>query len=215
MGAPRTRRSDWEAISQFTSDLRNASRLAALVEAVVDMYESNAWRRYTDQAGRSDEWREQEYDYFLIACGAEYQDVQRLLTWDRARAAELAAAMEGDNPRKRRSLEEASASWDSPTGTPLTEAAARQGWTTATGRMRVSPAPARARTLVRYGVTMDERARHQREELIPLRRRRELDRQVRALQQEFSEMELRYMRDRIAAILTSRPGKSKRGQLLS
>src|SRR5688572_31136417 len=97
--------SNWKAVSQFTSDLQNASRLAALVDAVVDMYESGAWRRYTDATGASDSWRECEYDYFLIACGAQYGDVQKLLTWDRARAAELAAAMESDDPKRRRPLE--------------------------------------------------------------------------------------------------------------
>jgi hypothetical protein len=192
---------DWEAISQFTSDLRNASRLAALVDTVVNMYESDVWRRYTDEAGRADEWLEHEYDYFLIACGAEYPDVQRLLTWDRARAAELAVAMAGDDPIKRRPLEEASAAWTSPTGLSLVEVAARQGWTTATGRLRVSPAPARARTLARHGMTMDEHARREREELIPARRRRELDRRARNLAGELSEIELRYLRDKISSAL--------------
>jgi len=202
--------SNWKSVSQFVSDLQNASRLAALVDAVVDMYESGAWRRYTDSAGRSDEWREHEYDYFLIACGAEYADVQRLLTWDRARAAELAAAMESDDPSKRRPLEEASASWKSPTGVPLIEVAARRGWTTTTGRLRASPAPARARTLARHGLTMDEHARQTRAEMIPAQLRRELDRRAADLGGELSELELRYLRDQITAQLARRRGRTNK-----
>jgi hypothetical protein len=201
--------SNWKAVSQFQSDLRNASRLATLVDAVVDMYESGAWRRYTDATGRADEWREREYDYFLIACGAEYADVQRLLTWDRARAAELAVAMESHDPKKRRPLDEASAEWQSPTGTALTEIAARNGWTTATGGLRVSPVPARARTLARHGMTMDEHARQRREELIPAKRRAELDRQARDLENRLPELELRYLRDQITATLAKHRGEPK------
>src|SRR5262245_29243075 len=98
---------NWQAVSEFVSELKNASRLATLVDAVVDMYESGRWRRYQDATGAIDEWNECEYDYFLIACGAEYQDVQRLLTWDRARAVELAAAMESEDQTRRRALEDA------------------------------------------------------------------------------------------------------------
>lgn len=208
MSTPSQPASNWKAVSQFQSDLRNASRLATLVDAVVDMYESGAWRRYTDATGRSDEWREREYDYFLIACGAEYADVQRLLTWDRARAAELATAMESDDPKQRRPLEEASAEWNSPAGTPLTEVAARHGWTTATGSLRVSPVPARARTLARHGMTMDEHARQRREELIPAKRRTELDRQAADLEKKLPELELRYLRDRVTANLAKGRGRS-------
>jgi hypothetical protein len=195
---------NWQAVSEFVSEIRNASRLAALVDAVVDMYESGAWRRYTDASGRSDEWRPHEYDYFLIACGAEYSDVQRLLTWDRARAADLAAAMESDDPRRRRSLEQASAFWKSPTGLTLMDLAERNGWTTTSGDLRVSPVPARARTRARHGMTMDEHARKEREKLIPPSRRRELDREVDDLVKRLEDSELRYVRDRIGSKLTEK-----------
>ena len=64
-----TQSDNWQTVSQFVSDLRNVSRLAAYVDTVVDVYESGAWRAYTDATGRSDRWREAEFDYFLIACG--------------------------------------------------------------------------------------------------------------------------------------------------
>jgi hypothetical protein len=188
------------------SDLRNASRLAALVDAVVDMYESAAWREYTDATGSADKWRECEYDYFLIACGAEYSDIQKLLTWDRARAAELAAAMESEDPKRRRPLQDAAATWHSPTGTPLTDLATRQGWTNAAGKLRVSPAPARARALARHGLTMDEQARQRRESLIAEDRRRELTKRFDDLAKGLTELELRYVRDLIGVRLSKSRG---------
>lgn len=197
---------NWEAVSQFVSDLRNASRLATYVDTVVDIFENQAWRRYTDATGRTDAWRECEFDYFLIACGAQYGDVQKLLTWDRARAADVAAAMESDDPRKRRSLADASGAWRSPTGTTLLEHADKQGWTKSAGLLRVPPAPPRARVRARHGITMDEHARQQREAQIPAQRRSELDKQVQQLAKELTSVELRYVRDAIAAKL-SREGR--------
>jgi hypothetical protein len=189
---------NWTTVSQFVSDLRNVSRLGAYVDTVVDIFESGAWRRYTDATGRTDDWRECEFDYFLIACGAQYGDVQRLLTWDRARAAEVAGAMESDDRNRRRPLTEASASWRSPTTTTLVDLAGNQGWTKAHGVLRIPPAPARARTLARHGVTMDEHARQQREAQIPPGRRSELDARVQRIAEELSEIEMRYIRDAIS-----------------
>jgi hypothetical protein len=165
---------NWRVVAQFTSDLRNASRLATYVDSVVDVFMSDAWRQYTDATGRSDEWRECEFDYFLIACGAEYPDVQRLLTWDKARAVELAAAMESDDVEIRRPLAAASSAWQSPTGVPLADLASSQGWTKASGELRVSPAPQRARARARHGLSKDEHTRQIRESRIAAHRREEL-----------------------------------------
>jgi hypothetical protein len=197
---------NWQAVSSFVSELKNASRLAGLVDAVVDMYESEKWRRYRDATGAVDEWRECEYDYFLIACGAEYGDVQKLLTWDRPRAAKLAAAMESGDPKRRRRIDEAADAWRSPTGTQLTELAASQGWITATGKLRVSPAPERARTVARHGMSADEHARQRREAMIEPRRRKELTRLVDDAARGLTDIELRYVRDRITNKLAKSRG---------
>jgi hypothetical protein len=189
---------NWTTVSQFVSDLRNVSRLAAYVDTVVDIFESGAWRHYTDATGRTDNWRECEFDYFLIACGAQYSDVQRLLTWDRARAAEVAIAMESDDQMRRRALDEASSAWRSPTTATLADLASNQGWTKAQGGLRVPPAPARARVRARHGMTMDEHARHQRQARIPAGRRAELDARIDRLHEELSDIELRYVRDAIS-----------------
>lgn len=198
---------NWSVVSRFVSDLRNASRLATYVDTVVNVYESGAWRRYTDETGRSDEWRACEFDYFLIACGAEYSEVQRLLTWDKARAVDLAAAMESDDAAARRTLSEAAAAWQSPTGVPLTDLAGRQGWTKASGQLRVPPAPQRARARARHGLTMDEHARRMRESRIPESRREQLDHiAASVVEASDGELEVRYLIDLLrAALRRSRP----------
>ena len=202
------RDANWSVVSRFMSDLRNASRLATYVDTVVDVYESGAWRSYTDATGRSDEWLPCEFDYFLIACGAQYSEVQRLLTWDKARAVDLAAAMESDDAAARRPLEDASASWQSPTGVPLAALAGGQGWTKASGQLRVPPAPPRARARARHGLTMDEHARQARESKIPERRRAELDQLAEnVVAASDGDIELRYVIDALrAALRSNRPG---------
>lgn len=200
-----TQAENWRTISQFMSDLRNVSRLAAYVDTVVDVYESGAWRAYTDATGRSDRWREAEFDYFLIACGAQYGEVQRLLTWDRAHAVELASAMESEDPTRRRPLADVSAEWASPAGTPLLQLAEHQGWTKGNGQLRVAPAPQRARARARTGMTMDEHARQARADRLDRDRRETLDRLVDAMVAEVADdLDLRYLVDRLHGELTRR-----------
>jgi hypothetical protein len=187
---------NWQTVSKFMSDLKNASRLATYVDTVVNVFESTAWRRYTDANGRSDDWLECEFDYFLIACGASYSDVQRLLSWDRARSADLASAMESGEPSKRRDLVKASEAWQSPTGLSLTEIASRQGWTKASGSLRVPPAPQRALTRARHGMSADAHARLSREERLGPDRCAQLDQLAAAVSEEVADnMELRYVID--------------------
>lgn len=198
------RDANWSVVARFVSDLKNASRLATYVDTVVEVYESGAWRSYTDATGRSDEWRACEFDYFLIACGAQYSEVQRLLTWDKARAVDLAAAMESEDASARRTLEDASASWDSPTGVPLTDLASGQGWTKTSGQLRVPPAPQRARARARNGLSMDEHARQVRESKIPQSRRGELDQLAASIvEASDSDLELRYLLDVLRVRLRS------------
>lgn len=200
------RDANWNVVARFMSDLKNASRLATYVDTVVDVYESGAWRTYTDATGRSDEWRPCEFDYFLIACGAQYSEVQRLLTWDKARAVDLAAAMESDDASARRPLQDASANWDSPTGVALTELADGQGWTKASGQLRVPPAPQRARARARHGLSMDEHARQTRESKIEQERRGELDELADTVASKADDdLELRYLID----VLRSRLRRAK------
>lgn len=203
---------NWQTVSKFMSDLKNASRLATYVDTVVNIFESNAWRRYTDANGRSDDWLECEFDYFLIACGASYSDVQRLLSWDRARSADLARAMESTEPAKRRDLVKASTAWQSPTGLSLTELALRQGWTKASGVLRVPPAPQRALARARHGMSADEHARRSREGRLPADRRLQLDKLASSVSEEVADnLELRYVIDALRDHATKGggPGRAK------
>ena len=195
---------NWDAVSRFMSDLRNASRLATYVDTVVEMYESGAWREYTDATGREDSWREREFDYFLIACGADYTDVQRLLAWEKAKAVDLAAAMDtnDEHPEQRRALDAAASDWASPAGVPLNALAEQQGWMRPGGTMKPAPLPARARTRARTGASKDTNARERRAEAIEAVRRAALDGLVDELLDEVTDVqERRYLADVLSARL--------------
>jgi hypothetical protein len=194
-------------VARFATELRNASRLGAYADAIVSMYQSGEWRDYTTASGH-ESWRECEFDYFLISCDAAHSDLQRILSWDTAKAANIAGAMESDDPCKRRPLDEAAGSWPSPTGASLIELAARNGWTNSRGELRTAPVPARARAKLKYGVTKDEHARQQREKLIPAERRRELASHVKDLAADLSEVELRYVRDQVTDEITKTRSRS-------
>lgn len=188
----------------FTSEMRNLSRTAALVDAIVEMHASGKWRRYETTLG-PEEWRECEFDYFLIACDASYDDISRVLAWNR-RGKELASAMAAEDPAKRRTLDEAAEAWHSPTGESLVDRAGRQGWVNRRGEMRPAPVPARARARVVHGVSKDELARQHREQQIPPARKGELSKRVEVLAADLTDLELRYVRD----LLTHRRGERKK-----
>jgi hypothetical protein len=114
--------------------------------------------------------------------------------------------MESDDPKRRRPLEDAASAWRSPTGTPLTELATKQGWTTNAGRLRVSPAPERARTVARHGMSADEHARKRREEMVSANKRKEIAGLVTRLASDLSDLELRYLRDVITLKLAKPRG---------
>jgi hypothetical protein len=186
----------------FASEIRNLSRTAALVDMIVEMHESGKWRKYETAVG-PEEWRECEYDYFLIACQASYDDISRVLAWNKSGRA-LGSAMESDEPEKRRRIEEAAQGWHSTSGESLLDRAVRQGWTNERGRLRPPPVPERARAKLRHGVTMDEYARRRREERIPADRRGELDQRLGHLLEGLSDLEIRYVRDAIASKIKRR-----------
>jgi hypothetical protein len=190
------------AVLSFAADLQNLSRTAALVEEIAAMHESGKWRRYETALG-TETWKECEFDYFLISCDVVYDEIARVLAWNR-RGKELAPAMMSEDPSKRRSLDVAAARWHSPTGESLLQRAERRGWVNTRGALRPPPIPKRARTLAIHGVTMDEHARQQRERQIAGSRRKELALTVRELVQDLSEVELRYVRDQLSAKIAAR-----------
>jgi hypothetical protein len=190
------------AVLSFAADLKNLSRTAAIVEEVVEMHESGRWRQYETALG-TQTWRECEFDYFLIACDVAYEDISKVLAWNR-RGKDLAPAMVSDDARKRRSLETASQQWHAPSGESLADRAARRGWTNSRAALRRPPVPVRALAQARLGISMDEHARQQREAQISASRRRELKALVGTLADDLPELELRYVRDQLSAKLAGR-----------
>lgn len=188
-----------EQVLRFVSAARNLSRLGELTDEVVAVAKSGAWRRYRTAVG-TDEWRECELDYFLIACDLGHDDVGRIVAHTRE-GAELAPMMDHEaNGDRRRTLEDASKAWHALTPETLIERAQRLGWTRgeASPTLRAAPVPARARVRQTYGMTMDERAQRGREQRLADGRRRELDELVSRVRAELAdELERLYVVDQL------------------
>jgi hypothetical protein len=165
-----------DKVLRFVSAARNLSRLGELTDEVVAVAQSDSWRRYRTAVG-TDEWRECEFDYFLIACDLGYDDIARILAYTREGSA-LAPLMDREaDPARRRTFEEASAAWHAPTPETLLKRAQRLGWTKGktAGALRAAPLPPRIRAQQAHGMSMDEHAKHTRQERITTHRRRKLD----------------------------------------
>lgn len=185
-----------EVIS-FTGKVQNLQRVAELTQSIIEMAESGAWRDYTTAVGHQ-HWLDAEYDYFLISCALERDDVARVLAWN-ADSAKLAPLMDREAPAKqRRPLEKAAANWVSTGSEPLLGRAQRLGWLNKGGQLAASPVPRRARVLATTGMTMDEHARRARAERIPADRRGVLDGIAADLVEAVpDEKERRYVMDRV------------------
>jgi hypothetical protein len=168
-----------DQVLRFVSAARNLSRLGELTDEVAAIAKSGAWRRYKTALG-TDEWRECELDYFLIACDLSHEDISRIATYTRE-GATLASMMDRNaDLDRRRTLEEAAAAWHSPAGETLTDRARRLGWTRSgtSSALRAAPVPPRARARQAYGMTKDEHAQRGRAEKLDLARKAELDEAV-------------------------------------
>lgn len=185
-----------EVIS-FTGKVQNLQRVAELTQSIIEMAESGAWRDYTTAVGHQS-WLDAEYDYFLISCALERDDVARVLAWN-ADSAKLAPLMDREAPaNQRRPLEKAAADWVSTGTEPLLGRAQRLGWLNKGGQLAASPVPRRARVLATTGMTMEEHARRARAERIPADRRRVLDGIAADLAEAVSDAaERRYVIDRV------------------
>jgi hypothetical protein len=181
----------------FSGQVQNLQRVAELTQSIIAMAESDAWRDYKTAVGRQ-AWREAEYDYFLISCQLERDDVARVLAWN-ADSAKLAPLMDREAPpEKRRPLETAAKEWASAGTEPLLTRAERLGWTRKGGQLAASPVPRRARTVAATGKTVEELAREVRAERMPADRRRELDRLADGLVESVPDAsERRYVIDRL------------------
>lgn len=173
-----------DQVLRFVSAARNLSRLGELTDEVVAIAKSGSWRRYRTAVG-TDEWRECEFDYFLIACDLQYDDISRIVAYTREGATMAPLMDRNADDDKRRPLEEAAGAWHSPGQETLINRAQRLGWTRseASQLLRAAPLPPRVRARQTHGISMDEHAQQTRVGRLTSHRRRELDelvRQVRA-----------------------------------
>lgn len=192
-------------VVSFTSQIRNLGRVAELTSAVIDIATSGAWRDYHVATGH-EAWRDAELDYFLIACGMHYEDVARILNYNKDAKALAPMMDKAADTEQRRPLDEAAQAWHSPTGQSLVDRAEALGWTSKNGTLRASPIPERARIKARHGVTREELARQERTKRIPAKRRAELDRLVTdVLARLAGEQERQYVVDHLAHDHAGRP----------
>jgi hypothetical protein len=163
-----------QQVMSFASALRNSSRMGTYADLVVEMFISKRWRAYETALGPV-RWRAHEFDYFLIACDARYEDIVRILIWDTVRAAKLADAMSGPPSRERRTLAEVSTGWQSGTPQTLIDRAQTNGWFRKDRRqMKRAPVPNRALQRAK-GTTNERLARTRRRRKLGTRRE-QLDR---------------------------------------
>jgi hypothetical protein len=177
-----------DQVLRFVSAARNLSRLGELTDEVVTIAQSGSWRRYRTAVG-SDEWRECEFDYFLIACDLRYDDISRIVAYT-GEGGSLAPLMNRDADHiHRRTFEEASAAWHAPTLETLVSRAQRLGWTRGetSATLRATPLSQRVRARQTHGMSMDEHARRAREQRITDQRRCQLDELVTRLRGELAD----------------------------
>jgi hypothetical protein len=190
-----------DQVLRFVSAARNLSRLGELTDEVVAIAKSGSWRRYRTAVG-VDEWHECEFDYFLIACDLGYDDISRIVAYTREGSA-LAPLMDREaDPGRRRAFEEASAAWHAPTPETLVNRAQRLGWTKGqtSGALRAAPLPRRVRSRQAHGMSMDEHAKHSREQKITGQRRHQLDDLVTSIYSELKDdTERLYVIDQLRA----------------
>jgi hypothetical protein len=160
--------------------------------------------------GGAEQWRECEFDYFLIACNLTWDDVSRVVAWTKA-GGNLAPLMDREAaPAKRRPLEEAAKTWHSASTETLVERATRLGWTEGeSSELRVAPLPPRVRARQAHGVTKDEHARKTRAERLGDDRRLTLDQLVERVETQLADdLERLYVIDRLRRIGLGRPRTS-------
>lgn len=201
-----------DQVLRFVSAARNLSRLGELTDEVVAIAKSGSWHRYRTAVG-TDEWRDCELDYFLIACDLGYDDISRIVVYTRE-GATLAPLMDRDaDPARRRPFEEASAAWHAPTPETLLKRAQRLGWTKTetSATLRAAPLPPRIRARQTHGISVDEHAKRSREQRITGQRRHHLDQLVAHLRSEFADdTERLYVIDQLRT-----PGKRGRPSITS
>ena len=181
-------------VREFGATIHAAGHIGVIADAVIDIATSAAWRDYA-LAGHRATWLVAEFDYFLIASGVHYRDMEAMLKW-RPDAHQLAPLMDPQaDPDKRRPLKVASAQWDPPMpGVTLISLAKDLGWGTERGRQRKPPVGRRARARA-AGADRDAAVRAARRERLGPQRCAELEALGAQLAEQLTTDECRFLAD--------------------
>jgi hypothetical protein len=196
-----------EQVVRFMGDVRTLGKVGELAEKIIAMAESGAWRRYRTAVG-TDKWLECEFDYFLIGCDVDYNDVYRAIKWHKLGDTTRAMMDPDASAEKRRTLEEASAAYHAAGPETLAEKAARLHWVKKDGSARSPLSRRQQAKQAAGGKTFEEQTRERRQRRIKAARRRELDRLARETLAELDgDDERRYFLDVFAQRLTRKVGR--------
>jgi len=196
-----------QQVANFMGEVVNFTRIGELVDETLAMARSQAWRRYVTGIGPA-EWRQCEFDYFLIACDVPYDDAARVLAWGKA-GAEIGAMMKPDAPKQsRRSLDEAGLTYQGAGPESLQDRAARLGWVNKKGQTRAPISP-RALSTVKDAKGLEARAADARAERIKPARRAQLDKLAASIRSQVpDETDRRYLIDHIRPPASKGPRSS-------
>jgi len=194
-----------EKVVHFAADVRNLGKLGELSSKIIEMAESGAWRSYRTAVG-ADAWRDCEFDYFLISCDVEFDDVDRAIRSHRLGGATRNMMNPYAEPEQRRTLDQAAEAWHSPGPGTLTDRAVRLGWVV-NDKPRVPLPQRQLAELKAGGMTMEQQAQERRKERLPVARRRELDDVARTTFDGLDDDERRYLLDVMRKLLARDRGR--------
>ena len=198
-------------VIDFAAACRTLGKVGELADNIMQMAESGAWRQYRTATGETT-WRECEFDYFLIACDLEYEDVYRAIKWNKLGDTTRAMMDRDAPPDKRRPLEQAVAAYRAPGPETLLERAERLRWITKGGKPR-SPLSGRQRAKQKSGgKTVEQQAREARQQRLSPEQRRDLDQLISELLARFGDDEARYLLDGLAKQLQRQAGRPQSDQ---
>src|SRR5262245_7566903 len=195
-----------ERVIHFAADVRTLGKIGELADKIIEIAESRAWRQYRTAVGQH-EWLECEFDYFLIDCDLEFEDVYRAIKWEKLGDTTRAMMDQAAQSEKRRSLEEAAAAYVATGPETLVERAGRLGWMKKNGDVH-SPLSSRQQAKQKArGKTLEQQVRERREGRLTATRRREIEQLAqRTLADLVSDDERRYLRDVFADQVSRKPG---------
>jgi len=194
-------------VVHFAADVRTLGKIGELADKIIAMAESGVWQHYRTAVG-TDSWLDCEFDYFLIGCDIEYEDVYRAIKWEKLGQATRAMMDQKAPPDKRRALNEAGLKYRASGPETLVDKAARLGWINKNGAPR-SPLSGRQRARqAAGGITTEQLARERRRQRLTQQRRRDLDQLAeRTLAGLGSDDERRYLLNALATLLTRKRGR--------